>query len=356
MTEQGLREIYHNPVSGYQSAEKLYRRAKEDGLKVTRKSVNEWLLTQDTYTRYKPIVRKHKFQKTYVKELGEQVQMDLVDMGKYKSKNGGYYWILTAIDILSRYAFAIPVYRKDTKNMTKAVGTLLDQFSERFGKYPDVAQFDDGKEFYNVGVKDLLSDHGVSYFSTNSSRKAAVVERFNRTLRSAMEKYFYSKGTHNWVGVLDDLVTNYNGTKHSTILMKPADVSRSNQWMVWNTLFDHEFGELPMPKYRVDDQVRISRYKSTFAKGYDANFTEEIFKISKVFRWDPTMYELTDHTGEPIVGKFYEEELSLVDATDHEYRVEKILKRRKGQVLVKWLGYGAQHNSWIPEKSITAIE
>ena len=46
--------------------------------------------------------------------------------------------------MLSRYAFAIPVYRKDTTNMTKAVSELLNKFKDRF---------DDGKEFYNVGVK-----------------------------------------------------------------------------------------------------------------------------------------------------------------------------------------------------------
>ena len=46
----------------------------------------------------------------------------------------------------------ITVYRKDTKNLTKAVDLLLDNFKTRFGKYPNVAQFDEGKEFYNVGV------------------------------------------------------------------------------------------------------------------------------------------------------------------------------------------------------------
>ena len=43
------------------------------------------------------------------------MQMDLVDMGKYGNKNKGYRWILTAIEILSRFAFAIPVYRKTSK-------------------------------------------------------------------------------------------------------------------------------------------------------------------------------------------------------------------------------------------------
>ncbi len=98
-----------------------------------------------------------------------------------------------------------------------------------------MAQFDEGKEFYNVGVRDLLTKHDIEYFSTNSERKAAIVERFNRTLKSSMWKYFYSKGTHKWIDVLDDLTRNYNHTKHRTIMMKPADVNKSNQDKVWVT-------------------------------------------------------------------------------------------------------------------------
>ena len=175
INEQELRDIYYDPSEGYQSAEKLYQKAKTNGIKVSRRLVKEWLETQDTYTRYKPVIRKHKIQKTFVKNLADQIQMDLVDMGKYASKNKGYQWILTAVEILSRYAFTIPVYKKNTKNMTKAVNQLLGNFKERFGKYPNVAQFDEGKEFYNVGVRDLLKSHNVGYFSTHSDKKAAIV-------------------------------------------------------------------------------------------------------------------------------------------------------------------------------------
>ena len=162
-------------------------------------------------------------------------------MRKYNRQNKGYFWILTAVEILSRFAFTIPVYRKDTKNMTKAVDELLKQFKERFGKYPKVYQFDDGKEFYNVGIKQLLKEHNVEYFSTNSERKAAIVERFNRTLKTSMCKYFYSKGTYKWIDILDELTNNYNHTKHSSILMKPADVNKSNKDQVWITLYGYPF-------------------------------------------------------------------------------------------------------------------
>ena len=156
LAAQELREIYYDLAEGYQSVEKLYRKARERGLGVSRRAVREWLETQDTYARYKSIVRKHRYRKTFVKDLADQAQLDLVDIGKYGRENKGYCWILTTVEILSRYAFVIPVYRKDIKNMTGAVDLLLEKFREKFGKYPNVVQFDEGKEFCNVGVRDLL--------------------------------------------------------------------------------------------------------------------------------------------------------------------------------------------------------
>ena len=85
---------------------------------------------------------------------------------------------------------------------------------------------------------------------------------------------------------------------------------------------------MPIPKYKVSDTLRISKYKSTFTKGYEVNFTEELIKIVKIIRGDPNVYELEDLEGESIIGKFYEEELSAVDKKDDVYRVKKILEIR----------------------------
>ena len=169
--------------------------------------------------------------------------------------------------------------------MTKAVNLLLDNFKTRFGKYPNVAQFDKGKKFYNVGVRDLLTSHNVDYFSTHSDKKAAIVERFNRTLKTMTWKYFCSKGTYNWIDVLDKFSENFgNNTKHRSILMKPKDVNKTNENKVWITLYGHVMGGLPLPKFRIGDTVRVSKYKSIFAKGYEANFTEEYLKYQKYSR------------------------------------------------------------------------
>ena len=88
-------------------------------------------------------------------ELADQLQMDLVDMSKYENENDDYRWILT-IEILSRYAFAIPIRRKHKDFMEPAVKRLLEHFKKRFEKYPNVLQFDDGGEFKNIKVLPLL--------------------------------------------------------------------------------------------------------------------------------------------------------------------------------------------------------
>ena len=111
--------------------------------------------------------------------------------------------------------------------------------------------------------------------------------------------------------------------------MKPSDVNSSNKDAVWVTLYGSALGELPLPKFRVGDTIRVSRYKSVFGKGYEANFTEEIFKVTRVLTGDPNVYELEDHEGEPIIGKFYEKKLSAVEKKDDTYRVEKILRKKK---------------------------
>ena len=79
----------------------------------------------------------------------------------------------------------------------------------------------------------------------------------------------------------------------------------------------------------------------------------------RVIRGDPNVYGLVDHNGEPILGTFYEEELSAVNKKDNVYRVEKIIKRKKikgkKMVLVKWLDYDRKYSSWIPESDIQNI-
>ena len=60
------------------------------------------------------------------------------------------------------------------------------------------------------------------------------------------------------------------------------------------------------PKFKVNDRVRITKYKNIFCKSYTENWLREIFIVDSVFKTNPWAYKIKDSNGEKIVGSFYE--------------------------------------------------
>ena len=63
------------------------------------------------------------------------------------------------------------------------------------------------------------------------------------------------------------------------------------------------------PKFKVGNNVRISKYKNIFAKGYTPNSSGEVFVISKIKNTVPRTYVVSDLNGKEITGSFFEKEL-----------------------------------------------
>ena len=104
------------------------------------------------------------------------------------------------------------------------------------------------------------------------------------------------------------------------------------------------------PKFKVGGNVRISKYKNIFAKGYTPNWSEEIFVINKVQNTVPWTYLINDLNSEEIMGSFYEKELQKTD--QKEFRIEKVIKKKENKLFVKWKGYDNSFNSWVNKKDI----
>ena len=66
-----------------------------------------------------------------------------------------------------------------------------------------------------------------------------------------------------------------------------------------------------VPKFKVNNRVRITKYKNSFSKGYTKNWSREMFIIDSVLKTNPWTYKNKDLKGEKIIGKFYEKELLL---------------------------------------------
>jgi hypothetical protein len=83
---------------------------------------------------------------------------------------------------------------------------------------PAMIQSDKGTEFLNSIFQSMLKRHDVKFYtSENEDIKAVVVERFNRTLKSKMYRYFTHTNTRRYVDVLLDLLNSYNRTYHRSI-------------------------------------------------------------------------------------------------------------------------------------------
>ena len=140
-------------------------------------------------------------------------------------------------------------------------------------------------------------------YSTYNEGKSVVVERFIRTLKNELYKHMTATGKNVYYDVLDDAVSKYNNTKHSTIKIKQKNVKNDNK-----RVYIDEHNEKDS-RFKVGDRVRISKFKNVFAKGYTPNWSKETFIVNKINDTVPYTYNLKDLNGEEIIGSFYDRKL-----------------------------------------------
>lgn len=227
------------------------------GARQLRPEHRDWLKSQDTYTLHKPVVRKFKRNQTRTTGINVQWQMDLVDMSHLSKHNDGYKFLLTCIDVFSRFASVVPILNKTGTKVTEGFKAIL---AERRTK-PYVIQTDLGKEFYNATFQTFLKENDIKHFSTYSETKASLVERFHRTLKARMYRYFTYTRSHRYVDVLQDLVYSYNHTVHTSLKMRPVDVTYQNEAEVYNILYGDKTYETPKFKLNVPWMTKFEYLK-----------------------------------------------------------------------------------------------
>jgi Integrase core domain len=347
-----LSNIYYNvqhPAS-YSTVDKLWEATKR---KFSKHSIQDWLASQEAYTLHKPRDLHFSRSRYFVPNMNNLFQADLCDMRALATHNGKVNYILTVIDVFCKKAWAVPLKKKTAESIIVAFKRV---FADRKPKY---LQTDKGKEFLNSKFQTYLKKLGIRFYTTNNPDvKASVVERFNRTLKTKMFKYFTHANTYKYVDVLSSLVASYNSSVHSAIGIAPVEVTLDNQIDVYHYLYSgngrykHTSHVKKGAAFHVGDLVRITREKYVFEKGYEKNWSTEVFVISKVLHTFPVRYKVKDLRHEDISGSFYKQELQkVVLKKDAAHKIDKVISSRgvgaSRQLYVKWQGYPDKFNSWI---------
>ena len=352
--EKELIERFTNPnYPGSFSGISKFQNYNKD-LKLDKNNLQEWLMSRDEYTLHRPIHKKHETLKVQVGGIDDLWQADLIDVKNLASENDGIKFLLTCIDVFSKYAWVVTI-----KN--KSATTVFEAFKEimKSGRKPKKLQTDKGNEFFNNILKEYLKKHEIELYATYSDEKSSVVERFNRTLKEKLWKYFTFSESNVYFKVLPQIVEAYNNSKHRSIKEAPIKVNEKNEKEIYKNLYgyykqDGNDNYIKQFKFKVGDSVRIAKYKTHFEKGYTSNWTIEVFKISKVLPTYPPTYNIIDSMNEEVQGLYYENELQKVYKLDNIYKIEKIIsvkgKAPNRKYFVKWKGYSEKFNSWIDEK------
>ena len=356
-----MQRVYYTPSNpgSLGGVDKLHRAVQNEmGKQINVEKVRDFLSEQDAYTLHKPSRVHFVRNRVFVLRPLQQFQADLCDMQSLSKHNDGFNYLLTVIDVFSKKAYAQAIKKKTGVEVAKAFDRILTH-----SQIPKKMQTDAGKEFFNKVFQALLKKRGIAHYATASDMKACVVERFNRTLKTKMWRYFTAKNTHRYIDVLPELIESYNNSYHRSIKMTPLQVTKENAAQVFRNLYApsiHRKKAATKMNFKEGELVRISKLRGVFDKKYEQSYTDELFTVSEGIPRQPPVYKLKDYDGEVIKGTFYEKELQKVKVSnDKAFQVEKILKRRvvrgKKQMYVCWKNWPEKFNSWVDAGEIKDV-
>ena len=258
---------------------------------------------------HKPFKKPKVFSKVITEGKDDIWSIDLVEMSK-DNADSGYRYILTCIDCFTRFAWAVPMKNKTPEEAWKAFNSILVDS----GRKPNKIWADQGSEFFNDVWKKEREALDIDLYYTSNAKKAVMIERFNRTLKTWMWQRFTKQGNHKWLAMLPSLMKKYNTRTHSSIGMSPdlaSRVSKKTLKSLAKEQYGDAIGKIVKPKFALHDWVREAVVKGKFDKGYTANWSEELYQIVGIDLNEPIKYQLADINGDYVDGKKYQSEIKI---------------------------------------------
>lgn len=325
---------------------------------------NEILPSIPTYQKFRGKKEPQIYNPYFVRSLRKVIQADLLHMLHPKdlvSDNSGHKYILVIQDVFSRKVWTRALKDKSAKTVNPKFKSILAEMKP-FKKRARLI-IDRGTEFLNKTFTAMLASENIS-ITHPSDGHAAHVERAILSLQRLLYQHIEQTGGSNlnWTKFLPKATDIMNRRHHRIIKSSPnnAELAKNkdsiNQAMaLYRQKAFEKKRKNKKAKFQLGDLVRIQRWKNKFARGYDRNFSTEVFIVTKVLSHLPiTMYTVKDTEKNRIQGNFYANELSSVKG--NLFLVEKIIRKKKidGEEygLVKWEGFSSSYNTWEKMKDL----
>jgi hypothetical protein len=347
-----IRKVYEDPETGFTGLKSLYQKVKEKDPSIKLKTVSEWYKAQTRIRRNDPS-SGIKIDQFKIASLNpDSWQLDLT----FKPSKQGQINILTAVNINSRFGYAVIIKDKTADTVAEALKTFLDKEKVR------IVTTDNGSEFLNNKVRKLFRDRDIRFYNNkpDDHNTMGKIERFNRTLKKRITRSRRALTPE----ILTKLVKNYNNTIHSAINAKPVDMqgqvieseSKHNQKVLQDAIINFNIGDSVM--YRI-------KKKKNFGKEVDA-WSKAIYSIVGMDGYRLQLRSKNGHTLYKALQdvKKVNEEPSNVDADDIEivsdniWEVEKILQHKrtrngKYRYLIKWVNF--EEPTWEPQDHLRLV-
>lgn len=353
ITSNYVRASHPTAFSGLTNIRRYYRGD------IERVNIPKLLGTVYSYGLHREYKKPRVRNPFYIKYLRQQMQVDLIDMQENSEVNDNYKFLFCIIDCFSKKAWVKPMKSKDADTSLKIFKELYSQINPKARSY----FMDRGGEFKNKKVYAFLKREKVNIIHPNSEIKAAIVERFNRSLQRIIYTDCTERQSHRYIDRIELYLQTYNNRSHRSIAnLTPNQGELPENRVTVENAFKKRFNEIQnkaanmKSTYEIGDTVRIKTEKTKFSRGYHEQFSREYFRIVEVniHMPIPTYTVKSLDTEEIISGSFYKEELQRVEEGVYKLTVlkERTLKGKK-QYYVKWLGFGDQHNTWINSSDIS---
>ena len=299
-----------NYSSAFSSKKNILKEVKRTVKSVTLKDIESYLQGVDSYTLHRKSRKRFPTRKTLAQSINYEWEIDLIVLSSKHSRLNKCKYLFCCVDVFSRHLKCLPLGRKSAEEIIKKFSTFI----KKYGK-PKSIYSDGGSEFTSKKFRQFLKQKKIRFYVAHNPWHAGIIERCQKTLKERIFRYLTHNNTDIFVPKLQQFVRAYNHSHHRALPenMSPADITKSNENLVWKFQYSSTVRKAGKPKLKVGQLVRISRKPETFRKGYETRFTREKFVITQAIPSVPPTYKIKSKIkGDNIQGLFYQEELQPV--------------------------------------------